>query len=97
MHDHLMRHHTAVDQRGVIRDAEDTGVDLVRLERDVMKPSVIAGVEGHLDAGGRSGVHSTPAFFFNGVKHEGHYDYETLTGQLEAARSPSRGWRQRAG
>ena len=87
MHDHLMRHGAALDDRSLLADVEDAGVDLARLRGDVENGAVIANIERHVQHGRESGVHSTPTFFFNGDKHDGHYDYETLAARLSAARA----------
>ncbi len=34
--------------------------------------------------GVRSGVNGTPAFFINGVRHDGAYDFESLTAAIDA-------------
>jgi predicted DsbA family dithiol-disulfide isomerase len=47
---------------------------------------LVARVEQVLRRGRKAGVHSTPTFFFNGTKHDGHYDFETLAGRLADAR-----------
>jgi protein-disulfide isomerase len=38
--------------------------------------------------GVRSGVNGTPTFFINGVRHDGSYDFATLTEAIESALHP---------
>jgi protein-disulfide isomerase len=87
MHDHLMRHRAPIDEKGVLADAVDSGVDMVRLMRDVERDEIAKRVERDVQSGKALGVHSTPTFFFEGVLHDGHYDYETLARRLRETRA----------
>lgn len=94
MHDHLMTHRHGIDQETVLADAAAVGVDMKRAARDVSEPHVRGRIEEDVQSGKASGVHSTPSFFFDGVLHDGHYDYDTLSTKLaQAARSSHGGAR----
>lgn len=90
MHDHLMRHRAPIDEQGVLADAEDSEVDMERVRRDVERDDVASRVERDVQSGRALGVHSTPSFFFDGVLHDGHYDFETLAGRLRDTRAAKR-------
>lgn len=84
MHDHLMRHEAPIGPRDVEHDARAVGLDLAVLHRDLEMPAVAEAVEHHVQRGRKSGVHSTPTFFFDGAIHDGHYDYGTLKARFAA-------------
>jgi protein-disulfide isomerase len=91
MHDHLMTHRRGIDEESVRADAAAVGVDMKRAGQDVSDPQVLARIEVDVQSGKASGVHSTPSFFFDGVLHDGHYDYETLSAKLAQAQRSKRG------
>jgi protein-disulfide isomerase len=86
MHDRLMRHRTAINDKGVEQDALDIGAELQRLRQDAEDEAIGARVKQDVEQGRAAGVHSTPTFFFNGAIHDGHYDEDTLAARLEEAR-----------
>ncbi|HLK35154.1 MAG TPA: thioredoxin domain-containing protein [Polyangiaceae bacterium] len=86
IHDHLMSHRAPIDERGVLADAADAGVDMERVRRDVGLDAVARRIERDVRSGRARGIHSTPSFLFDGVLHDGHYDFETLARKLEDAR-----------
>ena len=86
MHDHLMGHGGAIREADVFADAAAVGVDMAQVRREVLEEAVVLRVEADVQSGKASGVHSTPSFFFDGVLHDGHYDYDTLAAKLDQAR-----------
>jgi NhaA family Na+:H+ antiporter len=68
------------------RVLSELGFDIAELAR--ASASAALAVQADVDRGLRDGVHSTPSFFFNGAPHDGHYDIDTLRGQI--ARAPER-------
>ncbi len=64
--------------------AESAGVDVKRWASDVNSRVFLPHVEEDLESGIRSGVHSTPTFFIDGVQHEGSYDEATLEKAIRA-------------
>jgi protein-disulfide isomerase len=87
MHDHLMGHRAPVDENGVVADAAHAGVDMARLRQDVEREEIARRIERDVQSGRKHGVHSTPSFLFDGVLHDGHYDYDTLASKLAGARA----------
>jgi protein-disulfide isomerase len=55
----------------LLRDALETGQYRTKVRSDFMD-------------GVRSGVNGTPAFFVNGVRHDGAYDFASLTSAIQA-------------
>jgi protein-disulfide isomerase len=86
MHDHLMRHRAPIDERGLIADVAEIGMDMAALRRDVNDEAIVASIEHHVRRGRASGVSSTPTFFFDGARYAGHYDLAMLRAQLVEAR-----------
>ena len=86
LHDRLMRHRAAFGEAQVRADAAAVGLDYAAIERGLSDPALVARIQHHVDRGRASGVHSTPSFFFNGELHDGHYDLDTLSERLRAAR-----------
>ncbi len=84
MHDHLMRHQAPIGARDVEHDAQAVQLDVDALRRDLELGGLEEAVEHHVERGTKSGVHSTPTFFFNGAIHDGHYDYDTLRARFAA-------------
>ncbi len=91
MHEHLMAHRRGITARDVAADAAELGIDMGKLEALVDSKAMRRRVQADVDSGKKSGVHSTPTFFFNGQLHDGHYDETTLRDQI--ARTKERlGW-----
>ena len=88
MHDRLFdnqRNLTAADVRSY---AEELQLDLVRFDDELARHTHADRVREDFMSGVRSGVNGTPTFFINGTRHDGPFDYQTLLGALERARSP---------
>jgi protein-disulfide isomerase len=86
MHDHLMRHRAPIDERGLVADIDEIGVDMTMLRRDVDDEAIAISIEHHVHQGHACGVVSTPTFFFDGALYAGHYDLAMLRAQLVEAR-----------
>ena len=85
LHDRLLRHRTEPSQQAET-DADAVGLVPGRLAEDAADPAIAERVERDVVDGKASGVHSTPTFFFNGVLWDGHYDFDTLSEKVRAAR-----------
>jgi protein-disulfide isomerase len=83
MHDWLFEHQRTLELADLLAHANDAGLNApqfrTELEQHVHRERVHADIE----SGVRSGVHGTPTFFVNGVKHEGPDTYEDLLAALE--------------
>jgi protein-disulfide isomerase len=86
MHEHLMAHRRGITARDVAADAAELGIDMGKLETLVGNPAIVRRIQADVESGKKSGVHSTPTFFFNGQLHDGHYDEATLREQVARAR-----------
>jgi protein-disulfide isomerase len=85
MHDYLFEHQSRLDHDSLISYAADIGLDVPRLERDLETHAFAPRVREDFMSGVRSGVNGTPTFFINGLRHDGPWDLESLTGAILAA------------
>ncbi len=85
MHDVLFETEDDLAPASLTRYAESVGLDVERWAHDVNRRAFRPHVERDLESGARSGVHSTPTFFIDGVRHEGSYDQEILEEAILAA------------
>jgi Na+:H+ antiporter, NhaA family len=65
--------------------AQAVGLDVERFAEDLEARVHAAQVDADVAGARRSGVRGTPAFFVNGVRHDGAWDAATLGAALEAA------------
>lgn len=91
MHDLLFEHQDALQPEDLVRYAAQLGLDARWTQAALLNHTFSTSVREDFLSGARSGVTGTPAFFINGVLHEGAWDEETLTeavrsAALEAAR-----------
>ena len=84
MHDTLLEHQRALDERSLTRYAKAIGLDGERFERELAEHAHEGRVREDFRSGVRSGVNGTPTFFINGVRYDDAWDFELL---LEALRS----------
>ena len=85
MHDMLFEHQRTLDDRHLAGYARDLGLDVPRFVDELGTHAHLPRVEEHFNSGVDSGVHGTPTFFINGVRHDRSWDLETLLGALEKA------------
>ncbi|MFD7409173.1 Na+/H+ antiporter NhaA [Streptomyces sp. NPDC059866] len=87
MHDLLISHQGALrfdDLRGY---AADSGLDIVRFERDMRSRAGASRVAEDAESAELSSVAGTPTFFVNGRRHHGAYDIAGLSAAVRAARA----------
>ncbi len=93
MHDLLLRNQQDLSMDLLLALADEVGLDdqdlAEALQQDAFAESVAADVE----SGEEAGVHGTPTFFVNGVKHESGWEFDSLREAIEEA---MRGRGQRA-
>lgn len=83
MHGMLSSHEGALNNGHLVEYANALGLDITQLLRD-MADHVHAGrLREDLESGMQSGVHGTPTFFINGVRHDPPWDAETLLAAIE--------------
>jgi protein-disulfide isomerase len=92
MHDLLFSDQRHLEDADLRHDAERLGLDLTRVEADLLDPAIAARVERDVASGARSGVDGTPSLFIDGRRYRGPRDPASLgaalTGPVDE-RSPS--------
>ena len=78
MHNTLYKNQRALDRESLIQYARMLELDVERFTRELDAGVYAERVHADRAGGEASGVNGTPRFFFNGVMHEGAYDYDTL-------------------
>ncbi|MCW3097581.1 MAG: oxidoreductase [Chthonomonadaceae bacterium] len=85
MHEHLLKNQHALDDANLLAYTVLLGLDVARfaaaMEEGVYHDQVLAMAQ----SGVASGVLSTPTFFINGVRHDDHWDLDTLRAAIVAA------------
>jgi protein-disulfide isomerase len=84
MHDTLFVRQHALSEPDLQRDAESLKLNTKAFARDLAGHRFVPKLREDVLSGERSGVKGTPAFFINGVRHEGR-DFESLLAALEEA------------
>lgn len=83
MHDLLYRHQQALDLESLKRYAGAVNLDTGRFERELESHAYVARIKEDFMGGVRSGVNGTPAFYINGVRHDGPWELEPLLQAIE--------------
>ena len=78
MHDTLFTHFDHLDGEHLVRYAEELGLDMNRFDQAIGHRSFTSRVQEDFKSGTESGVRGTPAFFINGVRHQGAWDIDAL-------------------
>ncbi len=82
MHDRLFEHRQELAPEDLRDHATALGLDLAQFATDVTSDAVARRIETDIRSGTASGVPGTPAFFVNGVLHEGGFDRVSLAAAL---------------
>ena len=82
MHDRLFEHQQELAPEDLRDHANALGLDVAQFATDFTSDAVAQRIESDLRSGTASGVPGTPAFFVNGVLHEGGFDRASLTATL---------------
>src|SRR3954447_6570381 len=90
MHDTLLDHQDDLQPSDLSRYANDLGPDLDRFWDDLRTRGYARRGGGDGTTADASGVAGTPTFFINGRRHQGAYDVDTLTREVQAARTRAR-------
>ena len=85
MHDLLFENSPRLEAPNLIGFAAELGLDRQHFRNDFAKHRFRPRVRHDIESGIRSGVQGTPAFFINGVRHMGGYDFEGLLAGLASA------------
>jgi NhaA family Na+:H+ antiporter len=84
MHDWMFEHQQTLEMADLLAHAREAGLNALRFEAEVRQHVYQERVLSDIQSGVRSGVHGTPTFFVNGVKHEGPDTYDDLLEAFEA-------------
>src|SRR6478672_8470430 len=82
MHDILYENQDALDDESLAQYALDLGLDARRVIHQVVTGAHRDRIRQDFHSGIRSGVNGTPAFFVNGLPHNGPWDAESLVAEL---------------
>ena len=85
MHDLLFEHQSALKLDDLVGYAARLGLDTDRFRRELETHAYHDRVYEDVRSAIHSGVHGTPTFFINGVRHEGRWETDELLGAIEAA------------
>jgi protein-disulfide isomerase len=78
MHDTLFENQRRLDDQHLSKYAQTVGLDAVRFASEMDAHKYLKRVEDHFNGGVDSGVHGTPTFFINGLRHDASFDLDTL-------------------
>ncbi len=84
MHDILYENHDQLGLPLMLAAARTLGLSEQDLESSLANETYAPKVQADFLGGVRSGVNGTPAFYIQGVRHDGSYDYESLTFAINA-------------
>jgi len=85
MHHLLFTQPRHLDATALARDAESTGLDMIRFRAEMADRIYTQRVQEHRRAGETSGVRATPAFFLNGAAVDVSFGFERLEAAIHAA------------
>jgi protein-disulfide isomerase len=85
MHDTLYGHQKALSDRYLKGYASQIGLDLGRLNLEMVTHRYAVRIREDFLGGVRSGVNDTPTFFINDVRHYGSHDLNSLLAAIEEA------------
>jgi protein-disulfide isomerase len=85
MHGLLYENQLRLNVPTLLASAQALGLSEATLEAALANQTYAPKVQEYFLGGVRSGVNGTPAFFIQGVRHDGSYDYESLVATVSAA------------
>ena len=83
VHDVIFKYQHQLSTQQLLKWAEEAGVDLNKLEKDMRSDIVTSKVESDFEGGIRSGVNGTPSFFINEQRYDGDYSFEHMKNALD--------------
>jgi protein-disulfide isomerase len=83
MHDALFRNQGRLSVTTIFLISEDLGLSEAALRHALETGQFRNKVRNDFLGGVRSGVNGTPAFFINGLRHDGPYDYASLVAGIQ--------------
>jgi protein-disulfide isomerase len=85
MHDMLFENSPNLEGRALVRYAGQIGLEANRFVSDLRGHRYLPRIQEDMVSGLRSGVHGTPTFFINGMRHRGGYDLKSLLAAIRVA------------
>jgi protein-disulfide isomerase len=85
MHDLLYENQQSLSGALFALLARSLHLSHTELETSVAEQKCRARIRNDFMSGVRSGVNGTPTFFINGQRHDGSYDFDSLSGAIERA------------
>ena len=85
MHDVLFEYQHALEDEDLVRYAAALDLDIPRFVSELTRRIHAPRVREDFLTGVRSGVHGTPTFFINGLRHDGPHDLGTLLAAIKYA------------
>lgn len=85
MHDLLYEEQPDLNSEGLLLCADRLGLDHELFARDIEGARYMKKIRDDFGSGTASAVDGTPSFFINGYRHEGSWDYGSLTSAIRAA------------
>jgi protein-disulfide isomerase len=85
MHDVLYANQHRLDGAALLSYGVALGLDVNRFGNEIAAHVHLPKISEDFMSGVRSGVNGTPAFYINGVRHDGGWDYASLAAALQQA------------
>jgi protein-disulfide isomerase len=83
MHDLLFENQEQLGGPLYLELAKKLGLDAAALRQSLTDGQYRNRVDSDFTGGVRSGVNGTPTFFINGERHDGPFDYDTLSHAIQ--------------
>src|ERR1700730_2531393 len=83
MHDLIYDRQDELSEEALLEFASELGLNIANFKMNILDQALADKVEADFESGVRSGVNGTPSFFINGYKHNGGYDYTSLSTAIE--------------
>lgn len=90
MHDLLFENQESLGDALLLNLAEKLGLSTSQLQTAIANQTYRARVRADFSGGVRSGVNGTPTFFVNRRRHDGSFDFDSLSEAIELAPSLNR-------
>jgi protein-disulfide isomerase len=85
MHDGIFQNQQSLGLPMLLELADSLGLDSGETEEALEAQEFAGRIEKDMQGGVLSGVHGTPTFFINGVRHEGAFGVQDLVAAIEGA------------
>jgi protein-disulfide isomerase len=83
LHEVLYENQAWLGPESILKWAGDLGLNLEKLGKDIAEGRAMKRIKEDRLSGIRSGVNGTPTFFLNGLRHNGPFDYNSLSENLQ--------------